>query len=149
MKSLLLKAVVFISTVCLLLCCREEEVKPYQREMLIGKWNLYETYHPDFGSGDARSNPCRCLTWFYEDGLSFANDGTFGTRHLDVTEPGWTESSGVGHFEFKDNSIFICTTPGAENENRLELHILKLDEHHLWFKHSFTPEREYRLERVE
>ena len=109
-------------------------------KLLMGHWNSYET---GTEAGGFTKGITTSLTIAYEGGIAFESDGTFKVRRHDNN--GWTESPRVGTFTMKDKTITLYFE-GTKDELKIDLHIVKLDENYLWFKHSyFRPETEYHL----
>jgi hypothetical protein len=131
---------------CIFVSCRDENESPAgdNAELIQGRWNDYEngTEQAGFTPGITTS-----LTVAYESGIAFSGDGTFRTRyHNNGT---WTESDiAIGTYELKDKTITLLFSPGTNDEYKFDIQLVKLDEKHLWFKHSLFVEMEYHLERV-
>ena len=148
MKSILQKTIGLLVIISLIQSCKKETTNNSNlKDLLIGHWNLYEAGTTQTGFISLDSTPCHCMTFFYEDGISFSKDETFSPRYNYNGK--WTTSgSSVGNFEFKDNkTITITVSPGTTDEHKLDLRLIKLDESNLWFSHSLFLEREYHLYR--
>lgn len=131
---------------CISFSCRDEDIDPDKAnaKLIQGRWNCYETgtEHTGFSPDITTS-----LTMFYESGISFSSDGTFRTRrHINGT---WTEADvAIGTYELKGKTITLLHSTQPNEEHKLKIQLVKLDEKHLWFKHSLFVETEYHLERV-
>lgn len=145
MKLLMKTISLLLLAVCIVISCRDENENSINdnSKLLIGDWNSYEngTEQTGFTPGITTS-----LTMFYESGIAFSSDGTFKARyHNNGT---WTESNiAIGTYELKDKTIALIYS-GTNEEHKLDLQLVKLDEKHLWFKHSLFVEIEYHLERA-
>jgi hypothetical protein len=145
-KSIMKIFYLLFLTTCIFVSCRDENENPARdnAELIQGRWNDYEngTEQTGFTPGITTS-----LTVAYESGIAFSGDGTFRTRyHNNGT---WTESDiAIGTYELKDKTITLLFSPGTNDEYKFDIQLVKLDEKHLWFKHSLFVEMEYHLERV-
>jgi hypothetical protein len=133
-------------TTCISVSCRDENENPARdnTKLILGRWNDYEngTEQTGFTKGITTS-----LTVAYESGIAFSSDGTFRTRYYNSGS--WSESNiAAGTYELKDKTITLLFSPGTNNEYKFDIQLVKLDEKHLWFKHSLFVETEYHLERA-
>ena len=141
-----MKTLFVLALTCISFSCRDEEIDPDKdnAKLIQGSWNNYEygTEQTGFTQDITTS-----LTMFYESGIAFSSDGTFRTRnHNNGT---WTEADvAIGTYELKGKTITLLHSTGPNEEHKLEIQLVKLDEKHLWFKHSLFVETEYHLERV-
>jgi hypothetical protein len=131
---------------CVFVSCRNENENPVKDDakLIQGRWNDYEngTEQTGFTAGITTS-----LTMAYESGIAFSSDGTFRTRYYHNGT--WTESTtAIGTYKLKDKTITLLFSPGTKDEYKFDIQLVKLDEKHLWFKHSLFVETEYHLERV-
>lgn len=131
-------------------CNDEINLTSSVESLIVGEWNGYESgskttgIHPGTISG---------LTLSYEHGISFTDDGEFGPRYY--FDGAWTDGARTGTYEVRnDQSALLVFFPGTRDELKLELKLLKLDNEHLWFEHSFwvndqnPAPTEHHLERV-
>ncbi len=149
-----LKIPVIILFLMHMLSCQEEPGSKHNS--LVGEWNSYESGTNQLGFTKQITN---ALLASYESGVSFYADGTFGPRYfvresgsrhiIAIEESGtWSSGSVSGNYELKDNTITLTFSPGTPDESKRYLHLVKLDERHLWFRHSFFGEEiEYHLVR--
>jgi hypothetical protein len=145
LKSVYAKAVGVLIVTGLVMCCKKETTTiKNPKDLLIGQWNLHEAGTGKNGFTSFDSTSCGCLTFFYDDGISFSMDGTFSPRYQ--RNGTWLDQgSARGNFEFNDRIIVLIVSPGTKDEIKLNLQLIKLDEKQLWFRHSLFVEREYHL----
>jgi len=90
---------------------------------------------------------CSCWNWtnWLHSGGNDKFDGTFRTRYYGNGT--WAESdSAIGTYELTDKTIRLLFSPSTADEYKFVVQLVKLDERHLWFKHSLFVETEYHLE---
>lgn len=142
MRKLL--SLIFIVQLITILNCSEEPSNLNENN-LIGHWDSYE-----FGTTESGfiQNITNSLTIAYESGFSFHQDGTFSVRYFrpdngewsppTIDDPGiWSVNDPIGIYQLKTDTISLIYFPGTEDELKLDLRLIKLDGHHLWFKHSY------------
>lgn len=144
-SSFLLKMTVLVCSVLLLYSCKKEEEMDAIHSLLPGNWDGYETI-----DGGELSSGVGYLTFFYDNGITFYEDGTFAPRYK------WddlNQGEKKGTYTIINNQKIVLQKyhendiSGAQS---LEVHIVKLNEKHLWFRHSnLGREREFHLERTE
>ena len=133
-------------TACVTISCKDDDDNSPKEnfELLLGHWNDYEngTQQTGFTPGITTS-----LTLLYESGIAFSSDGTFRPRyHFNDT---WTESEiATGTYELNGKTLSLVFSPGTPDDHKLDIELIKLDEKHLWIKHSFFAEQEFHLEKV-
>jgi len=143
MTSILKKGFVLVLVTSVFIGCENETISP--NDLLVGHWNSYEEGTVQTGFTQIISTS---LTIGYESGLTFLNDGTFRLRHHFNNEWSEDQQGSIGNFDFKKKVISLTYFPGTTDEYKLELKLVRLDENHLWFRHSlFGEEREYHLVR--
>ena len=149
-----MKRLITILVLMQMLSCQDEPTS--KENILIGDWDSYESGNEQSGFTEHITNG---LLLSYESGVTFCDKGTFGPRYFlpesgkwdffTIEEPG-TWSGGCGHwiYELNGNTISLTYFPGTPDESKSYLHIVKLDERHLWFRHSiFGDEIEHHLVR--
>ena len=134
-----------LAIACITVSCSDESPVKDNAELILGRWNSYEFGTEQTGfTHDITSS----LTALYENGITFSNDGTFRPRYHN--NGNWTEgNTGIGTYEFKDKTITLVFLPGTNDEHKLDIQIVRLDEKYLWFKHSLFVETEYHLKRAD
>ncbi len=121
--------------------CKKDKVIS-ESNTIVGTWNLYEYTR----EGVLHTEVCHCMTFFYEDGAVFSEDGKYIPRYLN--ENSWSERDQGIIFEQKNKTIFMRNSSGTSGENELELKIIKLEKDRLWFSHTLSGhEREFHLVR--
>lgn len=140
-------AVLLILLSIILFSCKpKEEIKP--KDLLIGQWDIDE-WRVD-ASGEFSKEFCRCLTYFYDDGLVFFSDNTFGPRRQMSNDNTLTSGESVGNFKWQDaQTILLTIHPNTPDDTVLTLQVLKLTEKELWFKRNLFFEGEFHLKKVE
>lgn len=146
MKSKIETLSLLLLAACIIISCGEENENSSKdnSKLLVGNWNSYEMGTEQSGFNQVITTS---LTLLYESGISFSSDGTFRPRyHNNGT---WTISDdNMGTYELKGTTISLLFLPGTKDEYQLDMQLVKLDEKHLWFKHSQFIEAEHHLERA-
>jgi hypothetical protein len=124
---------VILALASFVVSCKDDQPDAVVKAQLVGSWNSYEIGSQATGFVPGKET---LITLMYASGIAFSSDGRFGPRAYAAGK--WTESLGGGTYQVKDNQTVILTFfPNTKDEKVLPLHLLKLDQNHLWFEHSF------------
>jgi hypothetical protein len=132
MKKLKQTLVILLLSISINSCRDEVNLTDNAKTLIVGEWNGYESGKKTTGIHPGISG-LGLLT--YEHGISFYEDGEFGSRYY--LDDVWTGGARTGTYEVRDDqTILLVFSPGTGDEREVELTLLKLDNEHLWFEHS-------------